>query len=1048
MRYLLLTAFAGLLVPLAANGQEEIPIPKATKQGKEALQKLVEVCIADGALNATEGPKAKHLTVADEEKLRATAAAHPELLTPALRDALVAGWAVGDEGVRPAYLALLRLYGQEKKDEPALGFAAFFPAWVAQRARQYPLALRLFQEAYQHFATGKEPTWEAASLNYMGVVYEAQGEHASALDYYQRALAMRQKLYDGPHPGIARTFNNIGTVCSQQGEYPKALDYFQRALAMYQELYEGPHPGIARNLNNVGGVYEAQGEYAKALDYLQRALAMEQKLYNGPHSLIADCLDNIGACYSDSGDQAKALDYHQRALAMRQKLYNGPDPSIAASLNNIGVAYDVLGEYAKALDYYERALAMNQMLYGGPHAHIAATLNNIGELYGAQAEYTKALAYYQRALAMYHKLYKGPHPDIAISLKNIGWAYQDQGEYTKALRSWDEALEMLRVGPTAEPIPFDRLPARDLRPLPLTVDIVAWRGLASQEALPRNPAAAELRACERTYALASDLLDRVRHETIRGEADRLRHGVDWSAITPYRVGLCRRLFEVAGDPADLATAFQAAEQGRARVFLEELAASRAGLLGGVSPDLRAKEAELLRRLREYDLRIAREESNPGKGDTPLPKLWERRQQTEAELLKLVSEIEKRFPLYAALKYPKPCSVEEARACLEPNEVALHFVVGKKKSYLLLLEARPTSGDKAKGLAIYPLTDRDAIADAVAALADPDTLGLPARVRGLGAELYARLLAPLADRLRGRDLVIVPDGRLGYLPFELLVEPADGGGRFLVENHRIRYAPSLTALHLGRLWAAQRERPPDRALWALGDPVYGSDDERLTGKPALAAASQDAARELAWREGQGEERFGRLRYSGQEVEKIRERLGEAGTVLFGKDATEAAVHQASAQGELARARYIHFACHGILGLNDGQPPALVLSLVGNSGERDEYGVLDGFLRLDEVTNLKLNADLVVLSACRSGQGRLYNGEGVHGLARAFLHAGSKGVVCSLWSVDDKETADFMAAFYGRLKDGRRAADALRGTRLDMIRAGKAPVYWAPFILIGE
>jgi CHAT domain-containing protein len=172
------------------------------------------------------------------------------------------------------------------------------------------------------------------------------------------------------------------------------------------------------------------------------------------------------------------------------------------------------------------------------------------------------------------------------------------------------------------------------------------------------------------------------------------------------------------------------------------------------------------------------------------------------------------------------------------------------------------------------------------------------------------------------------------------------------------------------------------------------------------------------------------------------------VLLGKDATEAAVRQASAQGDLARARYVHFACHGILGLSDGQPPALVLSLVGNSGERDEFGLLAGFLRMDEVTNLKLNADLVVLSACRSGQGRLWNGEGVHGLARAFLHAGSKGVVCSLWSVDDKETAGFMVAMYGRLKDGRPAADALRDTRLDMIRAGKAPLYWAPFILIGE
>jgi CHAT domain-containing protein len=123
---------------------------------------------------------------------------------------------------------------------------------------------------------------------------------------------------------------------------------------------------------------------------------------------------------------------------------------------------------------------------------------------------------------------------------------------------------------------------------------------------------------------------------------------------------------------------------------------------------------------------------------------------------------------------------------------------------------------------------------------------------------------------------------------------------------------------------------------------------------------------------------------------------------------------------------------------------VLNLVGNTGvDRD-----DGFLELDEIANLKLNADLVVLSACQTGQGKMARGEGVSGLARAFLYAGSKGVVCSLWSVDDRETANLMVDFYGHLQKGQAAADALREAQLRMIREGKAPLYWAPFILIGE
>jgi CHAT domain-containing protein len=165
------------------------------------------------------------------------------------------------------------------------------------------------------------------------------------------------------------------------------------------------------------------------------------------------------------------------------------------------------------------------------------------------------------------------------------------------------------------------------------------------------------------------------------------------------------------------------------------------------------------------------------------------------------------------------------------------------------------------------------------------------------------------------------------------------------------------------------------------------------------------------------------------------------VLTGGKASEAKVKEASAADSMAKARYVHFATHGILGLDKGKQPALVLNLVGNDKE-------DGFLEMDEITNLRLNADLVVLSACHTGQGRMHRGEGVTGLARAFLYAGSKGVVCSLWSVDDQETANLMVDFYRHLQKGQSAPEALRSVQLAMIRVGKAPFYWAPFIVIGE
>ncbi len=373
--------------------------------------------------------------------------------------------------------------------------------------------------------------------------------------------------------------------------------------------------------------------------------------------------------------------------------------------------------------------------------------------------------------------------------------------------------------------------------------------------------------------------------------------------------------------------------------------------------------------------------------------------------------------------------------MQQSQVALLYVLGSEASYLLVLSARDIPGSV--GLAVHALPPAGEIAEAVAALTQTRVLEDADATLGRGAEAYRILLAPAAGAIAGKRLVIVPGGVLGRLPFEILAEPGDGGGpRFLVRGHSIRYAPSLTALHLIRRWEGERPTP-DRALWALGDPVYTATDPRLAaggeasaGPIRLAARARGAA-------------FGRLAGSGVEVDRLAGLMGSgAGDRLTGPEATEAAVRRLSADGTLARYRYVHFACHGVLGSGDGVRPGLVLSQVGN-GEGE-----DGTLRADEVTDLRLNADLVALSACQTGQGEQLKAEGVSGLARAFLYAGSRGVLCSLWAVDDASTADLMADVYAGLKAGRPAAEALRSAQLRMIEAGEPPLHWAPFVLIGR
>jgi CHAT domain-containing protein len=389
--------------------------------------------------------------------------------------------------------------------------------------------------------------------------------------------------------------------------------------------------------------------------------------------------------------------------------------------------------------------------------------------------------------------------------------------------------------------------------------------------------------------------------------------------------------------------------------------------------------------------------------------------------------------------PRPCSLAEARACLADDEVALNFVLGREASYLIVLAK--DGGGPGSGLTVHTLPPAAEIAELVAALTRSGALGDADAARELGAGAYRTLLAPAAAAIAGKALVIVPGRSLGYLSFELLVEPDDyGPGRWLVERHRIRYAPSLTTLHFVGLWDRARQAP-ERPAWALGDPDYG-DSGGPEGGSMMAEASRGLARAYRGESARGAI-FERLPATRDEVRAVGVVLGaRPGDALLGADATESAVKRLSASGDLARYRYIHFACHGILGRDDGLQPALVLARAADGDAED------GFLQLDEVTALRLNADLVTLSACETGRGRLYDAEGVAGLARAFLYAGSRSVLCSLWKVEDRGTAEQMTALYDGLKAGKPPAEALRAAQLKMIAEGEPPLHWAPFVLIGK
>ncbi len=982
---------------MAAHFDAKYELPKPTPAGVHDLQELVRVCVESGGLRLTQDSNGGRtgLVIEDAEKLRAALVRDPALVTPAAFDTAIA------TAEKLDHAALLRAIGEALGDKRAQAWASYLFGRRHKKDQEWAVAVRELEDAAARFdSLGDEPR-KAAALAELGKVHQTLGEHDAARDRYHEALGILRRTYGEQHLAVGRMLYNLGSVYTDREEYQKALQ-----------------------------------SYVQASEILGRSKETD------PADMAA-IVHNIALVFSRIGDDAQALDNFRFALSAFQQIEGPEGPSVATCLKNMGYVYQRLGDYDRAREHFDRALAIRLSRPGRYDADVAHSLLDMATICAVRGEHGLALYCQQQALAIFSRLYGPQHPDVVRGYHQIGHLYLQNGNRERALEYFDRALASLGLS-TESSVRVAELGAADYRVSHDLVRILEHRGqvlaqLAGADADSERQTD-HLRAAYRTYAVAADALDRLR-DRIVGEDDRVRTSAGVFGIFPEWIGVCRQLFAVERDAAFLDTAYEAAERGAARVFLESLGDPVARTLGGVSPQLQAEERDILAAIRRLDKEaLAAGSRTPSAGDPTLPAqiFTDERKGLETRLNRVTERMKHEHPQYAALRSPRPCSLGQARECLAESEVVLYYVLGADASYLILLEGAEHGDAATGGISIHPLPPAEQIREQVEALTEPTALELPARVRALGAEAYAMLLAPVAQQIRGKDLVIVPSGALCYLPFELFIEPGPGAAagepvRYLIEGHRIRYAPSLSALYLARQW--QRARPqPTRSVWVVADPVYATSDPRAARSDAVDARPPRGEKSTA--------AFPRLRYSAREADDVLGLMGGSPEdARTGLQASEASVKKASAAGRLAEYRYVHFATHGILGGDPRRQPSLVLSLVGNDGE-------DGFLELDEIALLRLNADLVVLSACSSGQGELYDGEGVRGIARAFLYAGSRGVLSSLWQVEDQRTARLMTRVYRELRTGHRTADALRDAQLEMIAEAEPPLYWAPFILIGE
>lgn len=911
---------------------------------------------------------------------------------------------------------------------------------------------------------------------------------------------------------------STGRRLLKQGHADQALSHLQNALTLYTQANN--QRGVAAARDALGDLYLIQGQYKVALEHYEKAYEAFTAAAIKDQKTQAATSSVAGRAGATTGAAAET------AASTADNSFNAN-----LMLSKIGETRYRLGDMSRASSAYARmtvkkpesAAAKTTRRFGGLGGIIgsistgrvdigAPTSTAIGLLEAKKEmdEYRVAIVY------MTHELGAGrlafANNDLATAKKHFENALNAGGgslpivaklgqtrRFRTAARTslGDVALKEGRYKDAAKLFKEAEDGAKDDKRLDLMWPAQRGRGrsLWLQASQEKESNAAKLRDQSlAAYREALNTIEQIRAGSLRADESRTTFLATTKDVYDEAVAAFAEMALISSSPGQTLSgkaleygseALRISETGRARSLLDMLAEVNAQITAGVPADLLGRKQENLNRQQEIAAQLtgvsvaADQKAKPSDLEKELETL-----QTEFDQIE--NQIRTASPRYASLTAAQPSSLADIQQkVLDDDTVLLEYALGSDASYLFAVTRA--------GLTVFKLPSKGEVnklaTDFRAQLIPPKLqrrlVGIDVEdvQRGLGLAqgpsenlrsfiaasnaLYQNVVAPAANLIAGKRLLIVPDGALNYVPFEALVAGSAGVSpapsaeyaslNYLIKSHEIGYAPSASVIAAIRQQQGGAPSAKDGSILIVADPVFSSDDARLrtmnvAHTPAgetrgLGIALESAVEDFTGSAGAPPAsglRLARLPGTRTEAEAIAATARTGGSkpdVWMDLAASEEKIHTSN----VTNYRIVHVATHGLLNVERPQFTGVVLSLVGNTSE-------DGFLRTDEIFNLKMAPSLVMLSACETGLGREKRGEGVIGLTRAFMYAGAPTVGVSLWSVADKSTAELMSDFYKRLlaPGSRSASTAMRDSQLAMINGKKysAPFYWAPFVLVGE
>jgi len=964
----------------------------------------------------------------------------------------------------------------DSKDPKLLGPLNTNRGLVHSKRQDYEAALAHYKKAKENFESLGNKKGLSVLLNNVGYIHEARSEYKEALDSHRESLKLAGKIHDPWSEALA--LNNIGCVQLKRGDYKAANEALEKAFKIRQDLKMRHF--AAETLNNIGLVWLAYADYANA--YRSFDSARKRCELAGSLSGKAWALHNLAFLFKDQGKFKESLASSEEAVKIARQI--GDRRLEATAILRLGNLYEYQGWFEKALENYEKAAEIQKEISDWNFR--ANTLVDIAGILTRSGSSADAEKYYGEAIDLKRKI-GAPTGEL---LCRLALFYLEKDRYAGLRRQTLEARAKQKDLDLAKARETIKLAKKEIKPDQKN-DLMLLSYVSGRYALEKDPGQAvkqfkslasmaessgvgkfaflaevqlgqayeklqDWSAAKAAFKKAVDYAEKIR-ETLDPQTRLTFLGgeeiLGVKHILPYE-GLARVLMRKGEKSASLT----AAEYTKARSFAESLSRRWENPSFDVPIDIIKRDLSINNKLAA--LMKARDMAHQHGAPKAVRYFDKEIGKLKAVREKHIDELRKKYPLFAGSKYPGP--VELGQTALTGDEWVLAYDVTDGGVLVYL-----TKGKKlVKGL--FKPVGREELDRLVRAFREPleivpgkddPLVKLKSFDLAVGKKLSDILLKDiLSDLPKDAPVVIVPDDSLGIVPFEMLVLNDSGrivdsgdelpyvdGADFFVDRNPVSYYQSITALTLSRTLGTKKS-PEDRLL-VVADPVFSHFDARapeLT-TTRLAAVGGDfnvSLMSVIEDSSGGGLTIKRLPLTGELANDLYDMFGESSEMYTGLDASKKTVVKELAP-DLTDYGKIVFATHGFFSKDcpHFKEPVLILSLMPRG--------TDGFLRMSEVMGLKLNSDIVALTACQTGLGKHVSGEGTMGMGRAFQYAGARAVLMTLWSVSEDSSVQLVETFFEQLKGGKDKLEAMRLAREAIRDEGfDHPFFWAPFIIVGE